>query len=114
MYVGLDVHKKVCYGTLTDQDGQILKHGRFSNTPPRPENLHGGSRRDEDSNGGRLLLAAPLRPPRGDRLRRKPRTPTQGQGHSRGEGEDGQDRLGDPRPPAQGRASTGELRPTQG
>ena len=33
MYVGLDVHKRVCYGTLTDQDGNVLKRGRFSSSP---------------------------------------------------------------------------------
>ena len=33
MYVGLDVHKRVCYGTITDQDGNVLKRGRFSSSP---------------------------------------------------------------------------------
>ena len=31
MYVGLDVHKRVCYGTLTDENGQVIKRGKFSN-----------------------------------------------------------------------------------
>ena len=33
MYVGLDVHKRACYGTITDQDGNILKRGKFSSSP---------------------------------------------------------------------------------
>jgi len=32
-YVGLDVHKRVCYRTIMDEDGQVVKHGRFSNDP---------------------------------------------------------------------------------
>jgi len=31
MYVGLDVHKRVCYGTVMDEKGQIVKRGKFSN-----------------------------------------------------------------------------------
>ena len=33
MYVGLDVHKKVCYGTITNEKGSIVKHGKFSKDP---------------------------------------------------------------------------------
>jgi len=33
MYVGLDVHRRVCYGTVTDGDGRVLKRGRFSSDP---------------------------------------------------------------------------------
>jgi transposase len=32
MYVGLDVHKRFCYATVLDQDGQKLAQGRFLNT----------------------------------------------------------------------------------
>jgi len=31
MYVGLDVHKRVCYATLTDEKGRVIKQGKFSN-----------------------------------------------------------------------------------
>ena len=31
IYVGLDVHKRTCYGTVTDDEGHIVKSGRFSN-----------------------------------------------------------------------------------
>jgi transposase len=33
MYIGLDVHKKVCYGTLADEKGQILRREKFRNDP---------------------------------------------------------------------------------
>ena len=33
MYVGLDVHKRVCYGTVMDGEGLVVKRGRFSNDP---------------------------------------------------------------------------------
>ena len=32
MYVGLDVHKRVCYGTVMTGDGEVMKRARFSNT----------------------------------------------------------------------------------
>jgi len=32
-YIGLDVHKRVCYGTVMDEKGQIVKRGKFSNDP---------------------------------------------------------------------------------
>ena len=32
MYVGLDAHTRVCYGTMTDEEGPVVKRGRFSNT----------------------------------------------------------------------------------
>ena len=31
MYVGLDVHKKMCYGTVMDEKGNIIKQAKFSN-----------------------------------------------------------------------------------
>ena len=37
MYVGLDVHKRVCYGTMLDEKGQIVKRDKFSNDPQRLE-----------------------------------------------------------------------------
>jgi len=33
MYVGLDVHKRVCHGTVMDEEGHIVKRERFSNDP---------------------------------------------------------------------------------
>jgi len=33
MYVGLDVHKRVCYGTVMTHDGEVVKRARFSNDP---------------------------------------------------------------------------------
>ena len=33
MYVGLDVHKRFCYGTVMDEEGEVVKHGRFSRDP---------------------------------------------------------------------------------
>lgn len=33
MYVGLDVHKRVCFGTVMDNEGRIVKQGKFSNDP---------------------------------------------------------------------------------
>lgn len=33
MYVGLDVHKRFCHGTVMDEDGEIVKQGRFGNDP---------------------------------------------------------------------------------
>ena len=33
MYVGLDVHKRVCYGTATDDEGHTVKSGKFSSNP---------------------------------------------------------------------------------
>lgn len=32
MYVGLDVHKKYCYATVLDQEGQVVTQGQFLNT----------------------------------------------------------------------------------
>jgi len=42
MYVGLDVHKRVCYGTVTDEDGLVVKRGRFSNDPEGLEEFMDG------------------------------------------------------------------------
>ena len=33
MYVGLDVHKLVCYGTVMTHDGEVVKRARFNNDP---------------------------------------------------------------------------------
>ena len=33
LYVGLDVHKKVCYGTIMNEEGNVVKHGEFSKDP---------------------------------------------------------------------------------
>jgi len=30
MYVGLDVHKRFCYGTIMNEKGEIVKDGKFS------------------------------------------------------------------------------------
>jgi len=31
MYVGLDVHKNVCYGTVMDEKGKVAKQAKFTN-----------------------------------------------------------------------------------
>ena len=31
MYVGLDVHKHVCYGTVMNEKGKVVKQAKFSN-----------------------------------------------------------------------------------
>ena len=31
MYVGLDVHKKICYGTVMDENGAVVKQAKFDN-----------------------------------------------------------------------------------
>ena len=31
MYVGLDVHKKICYGTVMDENGEVTRQGKFGN-----------------------------------------------------------------------------------
>jgi len=33
MYVGLDVHKRVCYGTVMNDKGKVLKQASFTNDP---------------------------------------------------------------------------------
>jgi len=33
MFVGLDVHRRVCYGTVLDEHGRVVRQGRFSNDP---------------------------------------------------------------------------------
>ena len=38
MDIGLDVHKRVCYGTATDEKGYIIKSSKFSSDP---EGLNG-------------------------------------------------------------------------
>jgi len=42
MYVGLDVHKRVCYGTMMDEEGLVVKQGRFSNDPEGLEEFMAG------------------------------------------------------------------------
>ena len=42
MYVGLDVHKRVCYGTVMDEEGRVLKQARFSNDPEGLEEFMDG------------------------------------------------------------------------
>ena len=41
-YVGLDVHKRVCYGTVMDEEGRVLKQARFSNDPKGLEEFMDG------------------------------------------------------------------------
>lgn len=31
MYVELDVHKKMCYGTVMDEGGRVVRQGKFGN-----------------------------------------------------------------------------------
>ena len=31
MYVGLDVHKKLCFGTVLDEKGSVVKQAKFDN-----------------------------------------------------------------------------------
>ena len=31
MYVGLDVHKNVCYGTVMNEKGKVAKQAKFTN-----------------------------------------------------------------------------------
>jgi transposase len=33
MIVGLDVHKRMCYGTVMDEKGVAVKQAKFSNDP---------------------------------------------------------------------------------
>ena len=33
MYVGLDVHKNVCYGTVMNEKGKVAKQTKFTNDP---------------------------------------------------------------------------------
>jgi transposase len=33
MYIGLDVHKNLCYATVLDEEGEIVEQKRFLNTP---------------------------------------------------------------------------------
>jgi len=33
MYVGLDVYKSVCHGTVMDEKGLVVKRDRFRNDP---------------------------------------------------------------------------------
>jgi hypothetical protein len=33
MYVGLDVHRRFCYGTMMNEEGEIVKDGRFGKDP---------------------------------------------------------------------------------
>ncbi|MCW4039027.1 MAG: IS110 family transposase [Candidatus Bathyarchaeota archaeon] len=42
MYVGLDVHKRVCHGTMMNGEGKIVKQERFSNGPHSLDAFMGG------------------------------------------------------------------------
>ncbi|MHA1409498.1 MAG: IS110 family transposase [Candidatus Odinarchaeia archaeon] len=33
MYVGLDVHQQMCYGTVMDEKGKVVKQAKFTNDP---------------------------------------------------------------------------------
>lgn len=33
MYVGLDGHKQVCYGTVMDEKGKVVEQAKFTNDP---------------------------------------------------------------------------------
>ena len=42
MYVGLNMHKRLCYGTMIDEQGKIVKQGWFSNDPEGLEEFMDG------------------------------------------------------------------------
>jgi transposase len=42
MYVGLDVHKRICHGTMMNGEGKIVKQERFSNGPRGVDAFMGG------------------------------------------------------------------------
>ena len=42
MYVGLDVHKRVCHGTVMDEEGRVVRQDRFSNARARESPLNKG------------------------------------------------------------------------
>jgi transposase len=42
MYVGLDVHKRFCHGTMMNEEGGIVKQERFSNDPRGLDAFMGG------------------------------------------------------------------------
>ncbi len=42
MYVGLDVHKHVCCGTVMDEKGKAVKQAKFTNAPERLEEFMEG------------------------------------------------------------------------
>jgi len=42
MYVGLDVHKNICYGTIMTREGEVMKRDKFSNTPEGLEEFMDG------------------------------------------------------------------------
>jgi len=42
MYVGLDVHKRSCHGTMMNEEGKIVKQERFSNGPRGVDAFMGG------------------------------------------------------------------------
>lgn len=41
-YVGLDVHRRVCYGTMMNEEGPVVKQDRFSNDPEGLEEFMDG------------------------------------------------------------------------
>jgi transposase len=52
MYVGLDVHKRFCHGTMMSEDGAIVKQERFSNDPRSLDAFLGGV------DGARVVMEA--------------------------------------------------------
>jgi transposase len=52
MYVGLDVHKRFCHGTMMREDGMIIKQERFSNDPRSLDAFLGGV------DGARVVMEA--------------------------------------------------------
>ncbi len=52
MYVGLDVHKRVCHGAIMNGEGKIVKQKRFSNGPRGLDAFMGGV------DGARVVMKA--------------------------------------------------------
>ena len=61
MHVGLDVHKKVCYGTVMDENGTVVRQGKFSNDSDTLYDFMDGPGWCLCCHGVRVLLAATLR-----------------------------------------------------
>lgn len=53
-YVGVDVYKRVCHGTVMNGEGTIVKQERFSKDPRGLDAFMGGV---EGGDGGGVLLA---------------------------------------------------------
>jgi transposase len=52
LYVGLDIHKRFCHGTMMSETGAIVKQARFSNDPCSLDAFLGGI------DGARVVLEA--------------------------------------------------------